>query len=187
MVRAEDYIGYQPPNEYTQLQRLIKSIESTDIRIVLAITTILGDTVKRGNFEQAADFILLAAPMRKNDTSDNEHRISAVNDEGSDDNNKSNNYKVFKRVYKGSSGVELRYHAFKEYKKLTEYQREELRLWRSNISNKNTDQGDGGGKPKKQKNDYRISALETQNKDLNDKITHLPETVSAQGQPSQEP
>ena len=84
MVRAEDHIGYQPPNEYTRVQRLIKSIESTDIRIVSAITTILGDTVKRGKFEQAADFLLLAAPMRKNDTSDNEHRISAVNDEVSE-------------------------------------------------------------------------------------------------------
>ena len=71
MVRAEDHIGYQPPNEYTRVQRLIKSIESTDIRIVSALTTILGDTVKRGNFEQAADFLLLAAPMRKNDTPDN--------------------------------------------------------------------------------------------------------------------
>ena len=40
MVRAEDHIGYQPPNEYTRVQRLIKSIESTDIRIVSALTTI---------------------------------------------------------------------------------------------------------------------------------------------------
>ena len=46
--------------------------------------------------------------MRKNYTPDNEHRISAVNDEGSDDNNKSNNYKGFKIVDKGSSGVEFR-------------------------------------------------------------------------------
>ena len=124
MVRAEDHIGYQTPNGYTWVQRLIKSIESTDIRIVSAITTILGDTVKKGNFEQVADFHLLAAPMRKNDTQDNENRISAVNDEGSDDNNKANNYKRFKRVDKGSSWVELSYHAYKEYKNLSEYQRE---------------------------------------------------------------
>ena len=105
-----------------------------------------------------------------------------MNYEGSDDNNKANSYKGFKRVDKGSSGVELRYHAFKEYKKLPEYQREELRLWRSKISNKNTDQGDGGGQHKKKKNDSRISALETQNKDLNDKITQILATVSSQGQ-----
>ena len=47
MVRSEDHIGYQPPNEYTRVQRLLKSIESTYIRIVSAITTILGETVKR--------------------------------------------------------------------------------------------------------------------------------------------
>ena len=132
-------------------------------------------------------FLLLAAPMRKKDTPDNEHCISAVNDEGSDDNNKASNYKVFKRVDKGSSGVELRYHVFKEYKKLPEDQREELRLWSSKRSKKNTDQGDGGRQPKKQKNDSRISALETQNKDLNNKITQLLATVSAQGQSVQEP
>ena len=84
MVRAEDHVGYQPPNEFTQVQRLIKKIESTDIRIVSALTTILGATVKRGKFEQAADFLLLAAPMRKNDTPDNKHHLSDMNNEGSD-------------------------------------------------------------------------------------------------------
>ena len=78
----------------------------------------MGDTVKRGNFEQAADFLLIVAPMRKNDTSENEHRISAVNYEGSDNNNQASGYKGFERVDKGSYGVESRYHAFKEYKKL---------------------------------------------------------------------
>ena len=126
MVRAEDHIGYHPPNEYTRVQRLIKSIESTDIRIVSAISTILVDTVTRGNIEQAADFLLLAAQMRKNDTSDSEHRISAVMDEGSDDIKQSNSYKGLKRVDKGSSGVELRYHVFKEYKKLPEDQIEDI-------------------------------------------------------------
>ena len=162
-------------------------MESTDIRIVSAITTILGDTVKRRNFEQAEDVLLLAAPIRKNYTSENEHRISAVNDEGSDYNKQASGYKGFNMVDKGSSGVELRYHSFKEYKKLPEYQREELQLWRSKRSNKNADQVDGGGPPKKQKNGSLISSLETQNKDLNDKITQLLATVSYQGQPAQEP
>ena len=49
MVRAEDHIGYHPPNEYTRFQPLLKSIKSTDIRIVSSITNILGDTVKREN------------------------------------------------------------------------------------------------------------------------------------------
>ena len=105
MVRAEDHIGYQPLNEYTWVQRLLKSIESTDIRIVSAIMTILGDTVKRGKFGQAADFLLLSAPMRKIYTSDNEHHISAVNYEGYDDNKQASGYKGFRRVDKGSSVV----------------------------------------------------------------------------------
>ena len=123
MVRAEYHLGYQTLNEYTRVQHLLKSIESTDIMIVSAIMTILGDTIKRGNLKQAADFLLLAAPVRKNDTSDNEHRISAVNDEGSEDNKQDSGYKGFKKVDKGSSGVELRYYSFKEYQKLPEDQR----------------------------------------------------------------
>ena len=88
IVIAEDHIWYYPPNEYTRVQRLLKSIESTDIRIVSAIMTILGYTVKRENFEQAADLLILSDPVRNNDTSDSEHQISDVNDEGSDDNKK---------------------------------------------------------------------------------------------------
>ena len=154
MVRAEDHIEYQPPNEYTRVQHLLKSIESTDIRIVSDITTILGDTVKRRNSEQASDFLLLEAPIRKNDTSDNEHRISDVNDKVSDNNKQASGYKGFKKVDKGSSGVELRYHSFEEYKKLPEDQREELRLWRSKRLNINEDQGNGGEPTKKKNYDY---------------------------------
>ena len=88
---------------------------------------------------------------------------------------------------KGSSGVELRYYSFQEYTKLPEDQREEPRLWRSKRSNKDADQGDGGGPTKTQNNDYQISALETQNKDLNDKITQILATVSTQGNSAQEP
>ena len=113
MVTVEDHIGYQPPNKYNRCQRLIKSIKSTDIRIFSAITIILGDTVKRGNLEPDADLLLLAAPIRKNDTSDNEHRISAVNDKGSDNNKQTSGSKGFKKVDKGSHEVELRYHSLK--------------------------------------------------------------------------
>ena len=71
--------------------------------MVVRAETILGDTVKMGNFEQTAYFLLLESPMRKNYTPENEHHISAVSGEGSDDNNKANNYKGFKIVDKGSS------------------------------------------------------------------------------------
>ena len=110
MVRAKDHIVYQPPNAYTRVQRLLKPIKYTDIRIVSAISNILGDAIKRGNFEQVAEFLLLAAPVRKNDTSDNEHCISAVNDEGYDDNKQYSGSKGFKKLDKGLSGVELRYY-----------------------------------------------------------------------------
>ena len=52
---------------------------------------------------------------------------------------------------------------------------------------KNAYRGDGGGPTKKQTNYSRISALETHNKDLNDKTTQLMAKVSDRGQPAQEP
>ena len=45
--------------------------------------------------------------------SDNEDRISDVNDKGSDDNKQASGYKGFKKVDKGSYEVELRYHSLK--------------------------------------------------------------------------
>ena len=146
----------------------------------------MGDNVKRGNFKQAADSLLLAAPICKNDTPYNDHHISAVNDKVSGK-KKYSGYKGLKRVDKGSSGVELMYYSLKQYKKMPEDQTEELRIWRIKRSNKNADQGDGGGPSEKQNNDSQISALETHNKELNDKTNQLLATVSAQGQPSQEP
>ena len=98
MVGAEYHIGYQSPNEYNQVQSLLKSIEYIDIRIKSAITTIFGDTIKRGNFKQAADFHFLAASVHKNDTLENEHHISSVNDEGSDDNTQDSGFKGLKNV-----------------------------------------------------------------------------------------
>ena len=95
MVRAEDHIGYQPSNEHTRFQHLLKSINYTYIRIVSAITTFLGDNIKRGNFEQASDFILLATSVRKNDTSDNKHHILVVNDKGYDNNKQASGNKGF--------------------------------------------------------------------------------------------
>ena len=83
----------------------------------------MGDTIKRGNFKQAADFLLLAAPVQTNDMSYNEHLVSAANDEGSKDNKQDSGYNGFKKVDNVSSGVELWYYYFKEYKKLLEDQR----------------------------------------------------------------
>ena len=72
-------------------------------------------------------------------------------------------------------------------RRFLKYQREELQLFRRKRSRKNADQSDGGGPTKKQNNDSQISALETQNKDLNDNIAQLLAIVSAQRQLAQEP
>jgi len=71
----------------------------------------------------------------------------------------------------------------KKIKALSEEQKDELRAWRTEKFNKNVVEGQlEQGLVKKEKMESRISALETQNKDLNGKITQLVATISVQGQ-----
>ena len=64
-----------------------------------AKTTILADSVKRKNFEDAADFLLLTAPVtRGNDNRGTDHNISALEE-----------YDGFNEVEVGETGVEFRY------------------------------------------------------------------------------
>jgi len=62
MTRAEDFIAHEPPNDHTRVQHLLNSIQMSDLRVISATTIILADNTKRNNFEDAADFLLLATP-----------------------------------------------------------------------------------------------------------------------------
>ena len=46
MTRAGDSIPYEPPNDHTRVQRLLNSIQSSDLRVVYATIPILVDNVK---------------------------------------------------------------------------------------------------------------------------------------------
>ena len=98
---------------------MMNSIDSLDLIVVSTNTTILVDAAKRGNFEEAADFLLLADPPRRMEQKDN-HNVYIVTGGGSEDEGKG-----VKKVEKGSTGVEpSRYYAKSKFKKLSQDQRE---------------------------------------------------------------
>ena len=164
MVRASENLPYQPPNGHTRVQRLLNSIVSTDIKVVSAVTTILADTAKRDDFESAADFLLLAAPVQVQELNPN-HTVSGVNEEEGSG---------FEIGDIGKTGVELRYYKRDAFKALSQEQRNELAAW--NTKRKAAQGGDGvrqgknSRKAKKRKE--RISSLESQ-------IEELKATISA--------
>ena len=160
MVRASESTPYQPPNNHTRVQRLLNSIVSTDIKVVSAVTTILVDSGKRDDFEEAADFLLLAAPIPVQEMNLN-HTVSGVSE---------GNNSGFEIQEVGSSGVELRYYDRAAFLALPRDQKEELKAWNAK---RKLDQGQESRTSKSRKKmKSTISSLESQ-------IEELKATISA--------
>ena len=127
----------------------------------------------RGDFESAADFLLLNAPAPKD--IERSYRVSAtVLGDISEGKGEGRN-KINKNDGIGKTGVELRYHSKSEYQKLGGAQKKELHEWRLNKKG-----AGGGGNSNDEKYKSRISSLETQlkellefNKDMHTKICSL--------------
>ena len=79
--RESESTEYEPSNGHTQVQMLLNSIVSSDIKVVSVVTTILVDTTKRNNFADAADVLMIAAHVPISEFSFN-HTISGVVDRG---------------------------------------------------------------------------------------------------------
>ncbi len=128
------------------MARLLRSIQCKDGAILSAKTTILADPVKRDDFEQAADFLLLVAPA--NVPRQRNHNISAIK------NNKR------KTGEKDKDGASVRYYSKKEWWALSAEQREEIMAQREAKKSKKGEKN--GGKGKISAIEQRIAALESQ-------------------------
>lgn len=75
--QASQHIAYSPPNETSRVRYLLNSIQTNDTTICSAKTPVMADVVKKNDFEEAADFIMITALVPKfyNDRND---RISAL-------------------------------------------------------------------------------------------------------------
>ena len=151
MVCAAQFIPYEVLNEHTRVGRLLKSLQSKDPSIVSAITHIQGNLEQRDNFEMAADFLLLTAPKFK-DMTEGGHRISSIRSKS--DKRKANT---------GKSGVEFRYYAKNEHRKLSKDQKKELSEWRN----------------KDKVSDQKVALLEQQLKDMRDETESLRATIAS--------
>ena len=158
MARASQYVSYELPNDHTRVGRLLKSITTKEPAIVAAITHIQGTPAQRGDFEEAADFLLLTAPAPSSQRPD--HRISGVNS-----NEKKKGDKIGPKT-----GVEVRYYTRKEYSKLSHDERKELAELRGK-----TDKGN------KNSNTTAISAMQQQFKELEERLIAAVSTAQ-QGQ-----
>ena len=109
---------------------MLNSIQTSNVRVVAATTTILADTSKRNNFKLATDFLLLAAPVRATDSAKGQN-ISAVDLIGSEDEPFIQNNGGFQPRELSKTGVELRFYKKGEWWKLTDEQRTEYTEWRN--------------------------------------------------------
>ena len=175
MVRASESTPYQPPNDHTRVQRLLNSIVSTDIKVVSAVTTILADRAKRDDFEEAADFLLLAAPVPLLEFNLN-HTVSGVTDLTNDDSSSG-----FEINEVGTTGVELRYYTREAFRNLPQEQRDELAAWnekRKSSQKRKADQGVESG-PKQGRNSKRSKKRRDKVASLESQIEELKATISA--------
>ena len=131
---AAQHISYQVPNERTRVVMLLDGIKNSDPDLRAAMAIIRRDRTPDGllfNFEEAASFLLPADPVAIKRTAGNKREsglISAVND-GQDETAQVSFVDTKPSI--GKSGVHLRYHEQKEYRKLNKAQKDELREWRS--------------------------------------------------------
>ena len=160
MRRASSHVNFSLPTETTRVLRLLQSLEASNIAILSAKTSILGDDVKRSDFELASDFLITVTPHTNQPRKS--QRISSLTSRGgkSRNNNYNNNrgkngkwksnkgksnhrYQPYNNsnhqqhqqnftptLNRGSSGVEFRYYTDSDYQQLSHPQRNELRLWR---------------------------------------------------------
>ena len=152
LLRANDHIDYAIPTESQRVERLLKSLQTTEPAIISGITTVRGSTDQETglytDFERAADFILRIAPKSKSGGRD--HNISGVQQDYDD---------VEKTISRGpKTGVELRYHTRQEFRELSKEEKDELRELRGPPKKKGKrkdDSSNDDGSPKKSKNKYR--------------------------------
>ena len=108
-VIASQQVDYEPSNEHTRVSRLLKSITTSDQRIIAVTTTILADNEKRDDFELSANFLLLAAPQKQGDENE-QQRVSAIFQGQRQDKVKRKD-----RVQVGKTGVEFCYYKKMEF------------------------------------------------------------------------
>ena len=139
MVRANEAVGFQIPDARTRVTRLLKSIQTSHTPLQSAKVTIENDPLKRGDFEEAVDFLCKFKPPTKSSNHGGLHRISSTTTDMKNDLDKLKDVNVDIRFYKPD-----------EWRNLTNDQRKKCILTRRLQNKEGGDygSGNGGGKRK---------------------------------------
>ena len=113
-VRASQHVDYDPSKEHKRVSRLLKSITSSDQRVIAATTAILANNEKRNDFELAADFLLLIAQQKQSDGNE-QQRVSVIYQGKRQDRGKRKG-----KSEVGETGVEFCYYKKMEFEQLTQ-------------------------------------------------------------------
>lgn len=153
MTAAAEHVPHQIPDSYTRVTDLFSKIQCDDAGLQAAIAHIENDDApggKRHSFEDTVAYLLLKDPVAKRAITSGSKRgnatISGVQSEASI---------VGAKPGIGVTGVHLRYYTNKEYAKLTNEQRTELREYQD----KHPEEFKSPSKKQKNKRDKRKKAF----------------------------
>ena len=132
MQAASEHVTYQLPNEHSRVGFLTAAIKCSDAGLQAAIAAINTDQTPdglRNNFEAAAAHLLPYDPVQKkrNERSNGKRDAAEISDVSGE---KPQISAFGSKQGRGHTGVHLRYHKDKEYRDLTQEQRDEIDLWR---------------------------------------------------------
>jgi hypothetical protein len=150
MSQCADHVDFQLPNELTRVTYLLDAIENNDAPLQAAMALCRNDTGpggKMSNFEDTASFLLPHDPVTNKRTAQ-KRPLANVSSAASVSSASS-------KVGTGSTGVALRFHTKAEYAKLSNEQKDELRLHRDKLETDGKGRilsSSGGGK--RQSNDF---------------------------------
>ena len=143
---------YQLPSEHTRVGYLLDHIQCSDAELQATIASIRSDPAgMRVNFEAAVAHIIPSDPVaRRLATTGGGKRTAAQISTVDGDSTAEVSAMRFQQS-RGSTGVELRWHNNKEFKALTQPQKDELREWReaNPVENRSTKKGYGIKGPSK--------------------------------------
>ena len=159
-----EHTHYQLPDVRRQVERFVTNIKCSDPELMAAVAQVKADKRPDGplyNFEQCVAALLPSCPvakrMKKNGTVKTQHVPAHIAAFATEDNNQGKK-KGGGKYETGTSGVVFRHYDKEEYARLSNEQKNELRLWRkkgnntppNNSSNKRSNENsDSNPKPKK--------------------------------------
>ena len=141
-------VTYQLPNEHSRVGYLLDAIQTGDAGLNAAMASVRTSTSvtgMRNNFESAVAHLLPYDPVAKRNATSAGTKRGTANISSVEEDEPTTTQTTKPSI--GRTGVHFRFHTAKEYRELTDEQKNELREWRDN--NPKAKKARGGGKRKR--------------------------------------